>query len=488
MIPLDTNQAGNRDFVRLASDTYESIHSSFDSLIRSLELATVAKDRFPDAVRAELAATAELWQSKSDSFDEILTQNDFLQVSTLEQIAPLLPPQRALNRFALERLRPGFSHMFSEYGPDRLDVLGTVMSSIGLEDPSISLNLLDHVLEGAPNFYVALLMKGTMLLESERSLTEAPYIFERAADNPPQDDDRRYYRVLALELLTESLILNDRHTDALHACRRIQKIIPPTPYIDYQVARILAQMRNVTEALPAFMVVANRDPSFYSLSMLDDSFSTIHEQIIDQLDRRTTHWAQSIDSVMEKAESVILLADDYQLTEHPSIAYGQKELLEIQQQAKRGSYSAYRELGRDKLPEWTKEWVGKVQDTLQQSVDAKHESIRHYNKGLLDLIKIRRIQWLKTWGAIALMLGLAIAVLMVALEFSVITALYFFLMWIVTTILFRLINDAIFSIKLRKKRKDPAILAPVEGDVDRIGLLRSEMLITLEHISAEEPI
>ncbi len=480
MIPIDPAQAGNTGLIQLADQTYTTIQSAFSRLIRSLELAAAATERYTEYERAEMSVASEFWQSRQERFNAILSANERLRQPVLDRLAATLPPNRAILRFSLERLNNDFFQLFSEYGPDRLDVLGTVISSFNQQDPSVNLNLLSHVLEGAPNFYVPLMLKGSLLLESGISISEAPALLERAADNPPQADNPNRYRILALELLGEALVRNNRESDAARAYRRAHKLDLENPLFHYLTARALAHGRKSSDALEAFDRAVKVDSSYYPLALLDDSFEVIRDVIKDRLTDRTLQWADTIESVLRMADTVHVIAEDYGLIDHPTVARGSQELIQIKDKVTTQSYTLYRELGLVQLPEWIKSWVGHVQDTLQNSLKARYESIQAYNHALLDTVKDYRKHWVKTWGIGWFAVGFLLMVVLVLARQPVLAAIYFYVMWILSGYFLRLFLDSRKRSQLLDQRKNPAMLQPVEDDIDLIGRIRSEMLVLLE--------
>ncbi|MCB2212329.1 hypothetical protein KQI52_09485 [bacterium] len=480
MIPIDPAQAGNVGLIQLADQTYTTIQSAFSRLIRSLELAAAATERYSEYERAEMSVASEFWKSRQERFNAILAANERLRHSMLDRLNDTLPPNRAILRFSLERLNNDFFQLFSEYGPDRLDVLGTVISSYNQQDPAVNLNLLDHVLKGAPNFYVPLMLKGSLLLESGISISEAPALLERAADNPPKVDNPNRYRILALELLGEALVRNKRESDAAHAYRRAHKLDLENPLFHYHTARALAHGRKSSDALEAFDRAVLVDSSYYPLALLDDSFEVIRDEIKDRLTDRTLQWADTIESVLRMADTVHVIAEDYGLIDHPTVARGSQELIQIKDRASTPSYTMYRELGLVVLPEWIKSWVGHVQDTLQNSLKARYESIQAYNHALLDTVKDYRKNWIKTWGIGWFVVGFLLMVVLVLARQPVLAAIYFYVMWILSGYILRLFLDSRKRSQLLDQRKNPAMLQPVEDDIDLIGRIRTEMLVLLE--------
>jgi tetratricopeptide (TPR) repeat protein len=480
MIPIDPQERGNQGLVHLAESTHSTIQKAYEDLVRSLELASMAKDRYPDSARAEFAGCAQQWRQKSDQFFAIISSTDTLLISVLEKLGPLLPIYPSTLRFSLIRLSPNFMTQFADFGPDRLDILGSVISNFDRENPSVTLNLLNHVLEGAPNFYAALMLKGSLILESNLQESEAPALFQLAAENPPRGEQQTLYKIAALELLAESLVRLNRGKEAVVVYRRIHNIVGDNPLYSYHVARVLALTRNNTEALELIEMTIHDDSNYYSLSLIDDGFESTYSQIIERLTKRTDGWAHTVESVLEIAENIITIADDYELTEHPSVARAQRELAELRENAQQGSFTAFREMIVKDLPDWTRQWVNRVQETLQNSLTAKQELIKTYNLSLMNLVKERRLHWVKTWGSIWLVLGLSLTVLLMALQVPTGAAISIFVIWILAAAVYRVYSDRRLTHELNKREKDPSLLNSILDDINLVGQYRTDMLILLE--------
>jgi len=485
MIPLDRREIGNTGLVRLSEQTYESVQNSFENVIRSMELASVARDRYPDSARAELVNATKYWRDRHETFNAVISSGKILHISTLEKLIALVPPAPPELRFSLIRLSPSFMAQFSEFGPDRLDILGSVISNFERESPSVALNLLDHILDGAPSFYAALVLKGSLLLESNEQLSEAPDLFNRAGENPPRGEYHTFYKIAALELLAQSLIRVNRPGEAVSVYRRILGIIGRSSLHDYHLTRALSITRKTTEAVEAFDNVLLTEPTYYAYALMDDDVQFIHDQIIERLEQSTGEWAETIDKVIGMADSVLTIASEYELTQHPAIANGQRDLINLQESAHRGSYSVYRNLGLRLLPDWTRQYVNRIQETLQNSFTARRESIKQYNESLLNLNKESRRQWITSWGAILFVLGLSVIVLLRALQVSSALTFVVFMTWILGVFIYRLIVNHRITKSVNKRMKDPDILNSIKDDINRVGQFRSEMLIMMEKAEEE---
>lgn len=378
------------------------VRQEMNGWIRALQQGSSALGDFSARSSNELAYSSRVWKSALDEVESILDKADELSFVQIDKLLDLLPPDRAILRYHLERLTPVYEEVCLSAHGDIADTFRQAEVAIDRGDFEIGLNILDHVLRNDPRFYPALMLKGVTLMRSTRGREESIRLFDRAIQAAPAKAGDRY-KMLALELLAATCQIADSPQMAIKTLRRTRSVGYEDPAIDYNIARNHALIGQSSDAINALELAIQQRPMLLSLSLVDRDFASIRRAIVEKLEAENERWGELAVGHLKEGQRIIRLAEDLKLDKRDrSIARGKAALEEMDRMLEKGCYSIYKDILHHQFPRWIESVPTAIEQNLGEVAQERLEQVREHNEEITEAFKRKRTAFLRVgiplWG------------------------------------------------------------------------------------------
>ncbi|MFH0882167.1 MAG: hypothetical protein V2A56_04205 [bacterium] len=461
------------------------VRHEMNGWIRALQQGSSALGDFSSRSSNELAYSSRVWQEALDEIEGILDKADELTFAQIDRLLELLPPDRAILRYHLERLTPVYEEVCLSARGDTADTFRQAEVAIDRGDFEIGLNILDHVSKNDPRFYPALMLKGVTLMRSSRGREESIRLFERSIQAAPLKAGDRY-KMLALELLASTCQIADSPQMAIKTLRRTRSVGYEDPAIDYNIARHHAIIGQSTDAINALELAIQHRPMLFSLSLVDRDFTSIRRTIVEKLEEENERWGELAVAHLKEGRRIIRLAEDLKLDKRDrAVAKGKAALEEMNKMLDFGCYSVYKEILHHHLPRWLETVPAAIERNLNEIAQERLEQVREHNEELEKAFKHKRSIFLRVgiplWGFFCALVFLIAVSKGSGMGAAVLSA---GVMLLIGTIPFTVVNSLLRR-SFEEKRISLDKVPDVRAEINQIQDFQKSMTVRLREIGVE---
>lgn len=447
--------------------------------VRAMELGSASIGMQSARLANELRLNAATWTTNLETVERLLTSADEITFELIDKILDLLPPQRVINRFNLERLTPIYDQICLDKGIELADLFRQGESAVDRGDFDIGLNILDAVLKRDPRFYPALIVSGMTMLKDKRERPNAIRLLDRSVGLPPVVSPERYKR-LSLELLAHGFEQDEKYLNAIKTLKRLQKLGDHSAALEYNISRNYAVNGQGSEVSNHIIDAISMRPSLISLALVDDQFSRVRKDVLQVLEDRSEEMGEKSIDMLKRAWQIRDMAQGYGLQEvDGEIASGLDELQQMEDSLTDGCYTVYRDLLRRRIPAWAQDFPARVQSRLGREVTRRMDEINRYNDELEQIAIQRRSMFMRVgvplWGAFSLL----ILILLILGGQHPLTSLFVALVLLALGYVPVSIINRILKRSVEEQRMPPDLMLEVKKDVGQVELIRNGIMSKL---------
>jgi len=353
----------------------------------------------------ELEYSSRVWIDVQGEIEKLLAGTDKLTLAKLDQALALMPPERAILRYHLERLTEEYSKVCMNSSEQVVEAFKKAEAAIDAGEFESGLNLIDSLLRLDPKYYPALMLKAVTLMRSERGRAESIRLFDRALQQPPEVFTDRY-RAITIELLALAHQYDSEPRNAIKTLRRIRSLGISDASVDYNIARNYAKAGQLPEATTALFEAFNQRSLLLSLALVDRDFSSVRRAVMEKLEEESELHGERVVQLIKQGRQILRLATDLQIDKRDrAITRGTSSLEEMDKLLDDGCYSVYRDILIKKMPGW----VNTVPKTIEKKINdynaEKIDEIRKHNESVVQSYLKKRSTFLGVgiplWGLLS---------------------------------------------------------------------------------------
>lgn len=375
---------------RIAELILKRIRHEVNNWVRALGQGASALGDYSARISHQLEFSSHSWTKANDEIQQLLTGNERLSFPQVDRVLQLMPPDRAILRFHLERLTTVYRELCEGPSADIGARMVEAESAIDRGDFEIGLNDVDQLLKADPNFYPALLLKGVTLMRSERGRAESIRLFERANQAAPNRASRRYQQ-LALEMLASTYQLDGQPNAAIKALKRIRTLGVEDPAVEYNIARAHALVGQPNDALNVLKIAIAGRHELISLALIDKDFSSIRKSVMQLLEEENEAWGERAVRLLKHAEIAAQIARKFRLDKRDrTIARGLTTLQQLDSMLEQGCFSVYRMILKQRLPRWLETVLPSINNHFQAEIQDRRDRIERFNADVVANFRRRR--------------------------------------------------------------------------------------------------
>lgn len=378
---------------------------------KAMNQAAAALSMKTARVANELTSSVQYWQKTLKQLEEQLKKLEDPTPADVDDLLDLLPPNRAVMRFHLERMTTVYDEICLASGVEIAELFKQAEAAISRGDQDISMNLLDHVMKRDGRFYPAMLQKGILLLKSNQNRAEAVKLFEKASNQPPSVETERY-KGLALELLAHAYEVNNHNGNAIKILKRLRSIREDDPVVDYCIARNAAVTGHSNDMATNLESAARQRPPLLSMALTDQEFAKVRGQILELMESLNEQWGERSVRLIDHSRPIVDIARDYELDQlEPAVKEGIEEFDTMDRSLEQGCYSVYRDLVTNRMSHWAQDFPARVKSRLVREINQRLGKVEEHNLTLQQRARRRRNLFLSI--AVPLWIALSVAVMLV---------------------------------------------------------------------------
>lgn len=375
---------------RIADLIVKRIRHEVNNWVRALQQGANALGDYSSRIAHQLEYTSNSWTRANDEIQQILSDNELLTFAQVDRLLALMPPDRAILRFHLERL----TTVYREICQGPRDEIGRLMiqaeTAIDGGDFEVGLNVLDTLQKQEPHFFPALLLKGVTLMRSEHGRAESTRLFETAIQAAPNRASARFQQ-LAMELLAATYQLGGQPSGAIKTLKRIRTLGVEDPAVEYSIARNTAIHGQPNDAMNVLLQAIAGRHELVSLALIDKDFSPIRKLVMQHLEEANEEWGERAVKLLKRAEEAATIARQYRLDKRDrSISRGLTTLRQLDSYLEKGCFSVYRMILASRLPRWLETVLPAIDGHFQAEIQDQRDRIERHNADVLDAYNRRR--------------------------------------------------------------------------------------------------
>jgi tetratricopeptide (TPR) repeat protein len=370
------------------------VRHELNNWIRALQQGASALGDYSARAANELEYSSRAWSRTNDEIQSILEKSDELSFAQIDRLLSLMPPERAILRYHLERLTPVYRELCRGPRVEVEDMMNQAESAIDRGDYEIGLNVLEHLLRIEPRFYPAMLLKGVTLMRSSRGRPESIRLFEQAIQAAPVRAQARY-KQLAMELLATTHQLDDQPKGAIKTFKRIRGLDIEDPAIDYNIAKNYATTGQTSDALNSLKLAIDGRHLLLSLSLVDKDFTNVRKGIVQILEEENELWGERAVQVLNRGKEIIKLARQYKLDKRDrTISRGITAFEEMDGSMEEGCYSVYRKIIVQQMPRWSETVLAAIDKHMHAEIQDRRDRVDRHNDAVQKTFAKRRSTFL----------------------------------------------------------------------------------------------
>ncbi len=450
------------------------VRKDAEKWIRAFERKKI-ESGIPPEIVSELEATATRLQQDIDHFIDAVADPYTLTLPRLEKLLELLPPDRALARYDLERLTKTYDEICMDVTDKAADLFAQAEAAIDREDYDIGLNVLRHTMKLAPRYFPGFLVLGYSTLVTQNPKEGLQHL-ERSLGFLPHEHGE-HFRQFVIELIAKAHEMDNNHSNAVKSYRRLQSLGMNQPAIDYAMARNLVLNGQKFDALHIIQSTFPQKPEFFSFALVDPGFANVQAELIALLNETRSEWSSSVEEVFNKLLSINEIVVFYGLDERfDDIKKYHDRVIELQSSLGKTSNSDMQALMSHTIPELVPDYPNLVEHELDELASIRREEISQHNKQLLEQAegKQRRATMISIYVWVALTVLLFLILLLSDVPFIVA------LMVVIGTMPFGFVPVAAVGRGIRNRVASEYISASpvrqIKGDFNDVHWTKSDIL------------
>ena len=370
---------------------HENFKKQIDALILALDASSSIASTRSMSLANDIRYTSRFWKTRADQFIERISNIENLGAGDVIRMLELLPPDRAMIRYDLERLTITYRDICMSGKEEVVDLFLHAESACDRGDFDIGMNILEQIVQIDRRFFPAWLILGYGNLTHRNNPAEASKCFEQA-QNFIHHEYADHYRSMLVELAAKAQEKTENPSTAIKTLKRLRLIEKEKPFTEYLIARQYARNGQKREAILHLQSVFDSNPEFIALAYIEQEFKIIQSDVLSLFDELNTDWSDNFEKLFDKVDKIIEMIKIYGLDERNREILGKLGSIQSKRKAiiAEGCYSRYREFFIRKIHEFIPSFPDIVVEELETVAEERREEINALNQFIFSKFKDTR--------------------------------------------------------------------------------------------------